>query len=194
MNTINEEQAIEFKSLLEELRKQLLEASIHFDIWEQLWPTKGAVDILNRYKGFFLPTRNAHLDRFFIKVCNVLSNDPKSPSFYRIFKMLDTNPELAPGIDVRSLKRRLKPHREVLDGIDDYRNKRGAHWDMRTTAQRKPVLYGKSKRMLKELQDIFNEINSAHSGNTWSFKPIQHGDATVLLSVLKDRYHKPASE
>ena len=145
MNTINVGQVAEFESLLEELRKQLLDASIHFDICVQLWPTKQVVDIINRYSGFFQPTRNAHFDRFSIKVCNVVSNDPRSPSFHRVFKMLDNNPDLAPGIDVRSLRKRLKQHREVLEGINNYRNTKAAHWDTQQVAQRKPVLFGGSK-------------------------------------------------
>ena len=175
----------EFNSLLEELRKQLLEACIHFDIWEQLWPTEEAVGVINQYKGFFQPTREAHLDRFFIKVLNVVSNDARSPSFHRIFKMLDNNPALASGVDVRSLRKRLKQHKDVLRRIKDYRDTRAAHWDTQLVAEPKPVLFGDSKRMLEELQNIFNKISGAHSGNVWSFKYSQQSNATGLLNALK---------
>jgi hypothetical protein len=185
MDTIDETQVSEFEFLLEEVRKQLLDASVHFDIWEQLWPTKESVDVINQYRGFFLPTRNAHLDRFFIKVCNVLSNNPKSPSFYRVLSLLGKNPNLASGTSARTIKHRLKKHKEVLKGIEQYRNTRAAHWDTQEQAQRKPVLFGDSKRMLKELQDIFNEISGAHSRKEWSFKPIEHGNTTSLLDTLK---------
>ena len=187
MDTTDEEQTKEFKSLLENLRKQLLDACIHFDIWVQLFPTAQIVDVINQYFGFFQPTREAHLDRFFIKVSNVVSNDPKSPSFYRIFKMLDNSPTLASEVNVRSLRNRLKQHKEVLKRIEEYRNKRVAHWDTQEQAQRKPVLFGDSKRMLEELQDIFNEISSAHSGEEWSFKYSQHSNTSRLLNVLKLR-------
>ena len=52
----------EFENVFEILQKQLLAASVHFRIWEQLWPTEKVVDTINRYKGFFQPTRDAHLD------------------------------------------------------------------------------------------------------------------------------------
>jgi hypothetical protein len=185
MNTQDEEQAAEFKSLLEELRQQLLAACVHFDIWVQLFPTAQVVDAINQYRGFFQPTRQAHLDQLFVKVSNVVSNDPRSPSFYRIFKMLDNNTALASGVNVQSLRKRLKQHKEVLKRIKEYRNKRGAHWDTQERAQRKPVLFGDSKRMLKELQDIFNEISGAHSGNVWSFEYSQQSNTTSLLNVLK---------
>jgi hypothetical protein len=99
--------------------------------------------------------------------------------------MLDNNPALASRVDVQSLRKRLRQHKEVLKRIKKYRNKRAAHWDTQEQAQRKPVLFGDSKRMLEELQDIFNEISGAHSGNIWSFKYSQQGDTSSLLGVLK---------
>ncbi|MFC1977707.1 hypothetical protein ACFLWS_05535 [Chloroflexota bacterium] len=185
MDTTDEKQVVEFESLLEELRQQLLDASAHFDIWVQLFPTTQVVDVINQYKGFFQPTREAHLDRFMIKISNVISNDSRSPSFQRIFKMLDRNPTLASMVDVQSLRKRLQQHKKVIKRIKEYRNRRGAHWDTQERAQRKPVLFGDSRRMLQELQDIFNEISSVHSGNVWSFKYSQHGNTISLLNALK---------
>ena len=187
MNRDDEPQTKEFRSLLEELRKQLLDASMYFDIWEQIWPTAQVVDIINRYKGFFQPTRKALFDQFCIRICNVISNDRRLPSFHKIFKMLDTNPNLALEIDVRSLRKRLKQHRAVLTAINDYRNTKAAHWDITNQiAERKPVLFGDSRRMLKELQDIFNEICGAATNGEWSFKPVEHGDTDSLLNHLKE--------
>jgi len=185
MRITDEKQVLEFESLLEELRKQLLDACVHFDIWVQLFPTAQVVDVINQYVGFFQPTREAHRDRFFIKVSNVTSSDPKSSSFYRILKMLDNNPALASGVNVRSLRKRLKQHKKVLEAIKDYRDTRGAHWDTQVRAQRKPVLFGESRRMLNELQDMFNEICGAHSGNVWSFKYSQQDNTASLLNTLK---------
>ena len=179
------EQQNDLKNLLEELRKQLLEASIHFDIWESLWPTEQAVDVINRFKGFFLPTRNAHIDRFYIKVCNIVSSKSSQPSFYRVFRILSKDENLVYGLDVRLLKKRINTYKKTLDAIEQHRNKRSAHWDTDVSAQRKPILFGDCKRMLKELQDIFNEISRAVTKNVWSFKPIQHGDTSILMSELK---------
>lgn len=160
---------------------------MYFDIWEQIWPTAQVVDVINRYKGFFQPTRKALFDQFSIKICNVISNDRRLPSFHKIFKMLDTNPSLAPEIDVQSLRKRLKQHRTVLTAINNYRNTKAAHWDTTNqVAGRKPVLFGDSRRMLKELQDIFNEICGAATNGVWSFKVSQHGDTTTLLNHLNE--------
>jgi hypothetical protein len=181
-----DQQVVVFKSLLEELRKELLDASIYFDIWVQLWPTPQVVDVINRYKGFFLHVRKTLLDQFSIKICNVLSNDSTAPSFYRIFKILENNPSLASTIDPKPLRKRLKQHRKVLDGIKHYRNKKAAHWDTQVVAEKKPVLYGDSKKLLKELQEVFNVISGAATKRVWSFKISQHGDTTALLDHLNE--------
>lgn len=183
----DEVQIKEFRALLEELRKQLLDASMYFDIWEQIWPTTQVVDVINRYKGFFQPVRKALFDQFSIKICNVTGDDRRLPSFYKIFKMLDTNPGIAPQVDVQSLRKRLKKHRAVLAAIDSYRNTKAAHWDTTNlVAERKPVLFGDSKRMLKELQDIFNEICGAATNGEWSFELLEHGDTDSLLDHLTE--------
>jgi hypothetical protein len=176
----------EFNTLLSELRGQLLEASIHFEIWEGLWPTKDVIDVINRYKSFFLPSRNAHLDRFFIKVYNIVSNRSNQPSFYHVFSMINKDSALAPDLDVKSLRNRLKSHRTTLMAIEDYRNTRGAHWDTDIQSERKPILFGDCRRMLEELQRIFNEISGAATKNVWSFQPIPSGNTQLLLNHLKE--------
>ena len=187
LRTDVENQPEEFRYLLEELRKQLLEASVYFDIWEQIWPTEKVVRVINQYRGFFLPTRKALFDQFSIKICNVTGNDHRLPSFYKIFKILEISPSLAPKVNVQSLRKRLKKHRAVLTAINSYRNTKAAHWDTTNlVAERKPVLFGDSKRMLKELQDIFNKICGAATNGVWSFEPLEHSDANSLLNQLNE--------
>ena len=48
------------------------------------------------------------------------------------------------------------------------------------------MLYGDSRKMLKELEDMFNEISGAATKNVWSFVPIKHGDTTALLNHLNE--------
>jgi hypothetical protein len=100
--------------------------------------------------------------------------------------MLDTNPSLAPRVDAQELRKRLKQHRITITNIDNYRNTRAAHWDMNIPVEKKPVLYGETKKMLKELQDTFNKISGAATKNVWSFEPIPRGDTTALLNHLNE--------
>ena len=176
----------EFEYVFEILRQQLLDASSHFYIFEQLWPTEKVVDIINRHKGFFQPTRAAHLDSLIIKVSDIVSNKATAPSFYRILKMIGRNSNLAPDINVREVKQRIRKHKKTLEAIKDYRNKRVAHWitSVENEEVDKPLLLG-TKRMLKELEKIFNGISASHSKNVWSFRYNQQGDVIALIDGLK---------
>ena len=186
MNAQNKDQLEEFDSLLEDLRKQLLDACTHFDIWLELWPTEDKVHVINAYKGFFVPTREAHRNQWFIKVCNVVSNDRRAPSFYRVINMLHKNARLAPGVDLRALRTRVNSQKKLLEAINDYRNKRAAHWDTTVAQPLDPVLVGDSRRLLEELGKIFNEVHYAHTrSQRWAFKLVQHGDTSLLLDNLR---------
>jgi len=175
----------EFEYVLDILRQQLLDASSHFDIFEKLWPTEKVVDVINRYKGFFQPTRAAHLERLIIKVSDIVSNQADAPSLYRILKMVGINSRLAPDIDVHDVRQRIKKHNETLKAIKDFRNTRVAHWDTSIEKLEKPVLLGDTKRMLEEFADIFNKISASHSKNVWSFKYSEQGDVIALVDGLK---------
>jgi len=177
----------EFEYVLEILRKQLLSANTHFYIFEQLWPTEKVVDIINRYIGFFQPTRVAHLDSLSIKISDIVSNKATAPSFYRILNMIGRNSNLASDINVRAIKQRLRKHKRTSEAIKDFRDKRAAHWDTSVEKLDKPVLLGRTKRMLKEMEAIFNQISASHSSKVWSFKYSQQGDTINLLEALRKR-------
>ncbi len=189
----------DFEIFFEMLRKQLLNASVNFYIWEQLFPTEKVVDIINQYIGFFQPTREAHLDGLIIKVSEILSNRPNAASFYGILNMLGRNPKLAPDVNVREIKKRLRNHKKVVEAIKDYRNKRVAHWDTTSVKERvvpeygsikrlsKPVFFGETKEMLTELQAIWNKISASHLREIHAFRYGQQGDTVSLLEALKKK-------
>jgi len=175
----------EFENIFAILQRQLLAASVHFYIWEQLWPTEKVVGTINQYKGFFRPTRDAHNDRFINKVSDVMSNNPNAPSFYRILNMIGRNSNLAADINVREVKKRLRTHKRVLEAIKDMRNKRVDHWDTNVEGLSKHVLYGDAKKMLEDLKNIANEISASHSRSIHAFRYIEQGDTNSLLEALK---------
>lgn len=180
-----EKEQEEFENIFAILQKLLLGASVNLYIWEQLWPTEKVVGTINQYKGFFQPTRAAHVDGLVLKVSVVLSNDSNAPSFYRILNMIGANSNLAPDIDGREIKKRLRKHKEVLEAISDYRNKRVAHWDTSVEKLDKRVLLGPAKKMLEELKGISNQISASHSGQIHAFRYLEQGDTNRFLEALK---------
>jgi len=185
-NLVFEQQITKFKSLLEQVRKQLIAAQTHLDIWEQLWPTEDNMKIINAYRGFFLPTRSAHLDQFFIKVSNVVDSDPRAPSFYRLLKAISNAPNLSPGVDVQLMRAQLRREKDLLKRMKVYRNKRAAHWDTEVSEPLDPVFLGEVKQLLIELEKMFNKINISHTGGgRWVFNWVQYRDTSYILDRLR---------
>jgi hypothetical protein len=191
---------LKFQYLLEELRKQLLEACIHFEIYINTWPTKENVDVINRYRGYFIPARLAHINQFTIKISEILSNRITAPSFYNVFKMLKINPEFSPGIAIQSLSKTLRQHTKTKEAIINYRNISAAHSDVvpgivgiislnEERKERKPILVGKCQKMLDDLKEIFNKISLHSTRKLWSFTPLEHYHTDNLLNHL-NIYHE----
>lgn len=122
-----------------------------------------------------------------LKVSDILSSKLDAPSFYRILSMIGRDSNLAPAINVREIKKRLRKHKEALEAVKDYRDKRVAHWDTSVEKLDKPVLLGRTKRMLKELETICNKISASHSNNQYAFRYIEQADTASLLDALKRR-------
>ena len=190
---------LKFEYLLDELRKQILEANIHFGICEDLWPTQQRVKTINRYRGYFIPARSAHFNQFTIKISEIFSNRLTAPSLYNIFKMLKINPTLAPGIEVPRMAKKLRQHKKTKEAIIEYRNRSAAHYDVtmrligeistnKESVKRKPILFGDTTNMLNDIQEIFNDISGAHSRNLWSFKPLEHNHTNYILDELEAYY------
>ena len=176
----------EFEKVFAILEKLLLDAGVNIYIWEQLKPTEKVVATLNQYKGFFVHTRAAHVDGFILKVSDVLSNSATAPSFYRILNMLGINSSLAPDINGGEIKKRLRKHKEVLEAIKEWRNKRVAHWDTSVDKLEKGVFLSPAKKMLEELQGISNQISASHSGGKiHAFRYLEQRDINSLLEALK---------
>ena len=183
------ESITQFETLSDTVRRQLLDAQMSFDIWESLWPTEEHVDILNAFKGFFVPTRSAHLDRFFIKMFNATDRKHKTaPSVYRLLDAAESEPTLTPGLDTGSVRARLDGQRELLGRVARYRHKRAAHWD--TEGLPEPVYLNEVRGLLNETETIFNDVyGAAHPGEMWFFETVQASDPEHLLRSL-ERFHE----
>jgi len=184
-----------FIYLLDKVRKQILAANIHFNICIELWPTKERVNVINRYRGYFIPARSAHFNQFAIIIHEIFSTRANAPSFYNVFKMIRIKPKLTPAIKLRLLERRLKQYNKIKDAIMDYRNKTAAHSYVvlgvdgrllvnQEKLKRKPIVFGDTKKLLEEMRDLFNTISRAHSKDIWSFEPLEHDHTKYMLDKL----------
>ncbi len=196
IQTLNRVIESKFKYLLDKLRKQILAASIHFNICIDLWPTKERVNVINRYRGYFIPARSAHFNQFTIIIHEIFSTRANAPSFFNVFKIIRISPKLTPAIELRLIEKRLKQYNKIKDAIMDYRNRTAAHSYVilgvdgklllnQEKLKRKPIIFGDTKKLLEEMRDIFNTISSAHSKNLWSFEPLEHNHTKYMLDKLE---------
>lgn len=180
-----------FEILLDNIRIQLLEAQISFDIFLALsGPEDDAVSgTVGSYIGFFEPTRAALRDRILIKVANVTETKrKKAPSVYSLIKMLETDPLLAPLLDTADLRTRMENLKIVAGKVRRLRDKTAAHLEL--GANPEDVYIHEIRDMLVGLETVFNATYKAlHPGETWSFTPVQSSDTKNLLDSLH-RYHK----
>ena len=185
---MSEKQKLE--SILEATRLQLLAAQISFDTWLELIPTEDndKLDILNAYKGFFIPARSAFLDRCFIKLAIVTDrNHKKAPSLYRAVQQLGKVPGLVTKDDVQDLTSHLDEQRNVEKKVRRFRDKKAAHWEM--GANPEPVYIGEVRGLLERLEDIFNDVyGSLFPSETYSFQLVEHGHTDYIIKGLRE-YH-----
>jgi len=179
----------ELTALLDEVRGQLLQAQISFDIWLGLSPMEDndISDIVNSFKGFFIPTRAAHLDRFLIKVGNVLdSRHKKAPSLHRLLQMLSEDPK-GRELNVAALQSRIDSQKGVATRVTRLRDKKAAHWEV--GARPEDVYINEIRDLLTELEGIFNDIHrGAYPYETWSFRPRESSNTQTIMEFLQE-YH-----
>ena len=174
-----------FDRLMEEIGSQLVQAQSSFDIWQALWPTENVVDTVNAYRGFFIPTRDAHRDRFFTKAVTVAKPGRSAPSLHRLLEMIRKDGSLAPGVEAASLTARLRVLKPRVDKAESLRNRRAAHWD--TEQQPDKVTLGEFRAFLTELQDVYNEVySSRRPGAQLFFQMWEANDVRLVLETLAE--------
>lgn len=177
-----------FEELMKRVVGQLVDAHTHLYIWEKLFfRIEEEAEVLSLYKGFVVPTINAHTVRFFIAAANVLNRgDSRAPSVYRLVQMIEEDPALAAGLDAGQLRRRLEKHESARSQVMGFRNERAAHSD--PDPKTEPVRLEEATVLLQELADIVNEIQKASGGNAQDFLHWEHKDVDVLFEKLTAAY------
>lgn len=175
------------EALLEEIRRQLLQAQISLDIWLALLPMESndVMDTVNMFKGFFIPTRAAHLDRCLIKIGNTLDKKhKKAASFYRLLSMLEQEPGIAPDLNLESVRKQLDGWSEVERKVMRLRDKTATHWEIGAAPE--PVYIEEIRQLLISLEEVFNIIHKAIvPKESWSFQLLESEDTSGTYTAWK---------
>jgi len=184
-----------FKQRLNTIINEIIYARGCFGIWEQLWPKNEKVArVENRYRSFFRFTRTALNEQLFLSLAKVVEKRQRKENLniWRLIESIEEYPSLiSKPLDVESIKSRLDDKSDIFDRIIYYRDKELAHIDdkyLLSTNENKKVklLFGDVKALLKELEEIVDEISVAHNGNPWRFETLDHNDTTGLLNDMID--------
>ena len=84
-----EELKKDLEECIESIYDTILEAKYNFHIWLEIFPVEAIVHILNRYRGFFIPTMMAHRKMVFLNLYKVLDTRKDSYHFHCLFNLLD---------------------------------------------------------------------------------------------------------
>ncbi len=173
-----------FEEILKILWSHLVAANTHLTIWEELRSTPERNKLCNTYAGFFSWTRDAHIDRFIHKICVTTDMDNSQPSIPKLANMIQAHPELAAGLDFKTVFQRIKDYASIRDDIRKVRDKRSSHWDMNQSPPEPNV--AECHDLIDELRSILDDIWNAHTPGkgTYSLVPIGHDDTKYVLDKL----------
>ena len=178
--------AADFERLLERHRIELQHALHNFDVWRTLGNRdEETARVLNAFRGFFTLTIDAIKTQFVINIMNIAGSDHRIPNVYRLLRMVERDGTLAPGLDTRMIRKRLRQLSPTILKLKTLRDRRAAHWDTETPPE--DVTLGEVETVLSELDAIFQEITlAARPGHHWSMPYSEHSHTESLLRTLRE--------
>lgn len=164
----DERQGKALEECIESIYGTILEAKYNFHVWLELYPVEAIVHILNRYRGFFIPTIMAHRKMFFVNLYKVLDHRSDSYHFNCLFDLLER--DRSNKIDVEGYRKQIfEEHAEAIKHLERFRHKLVSHIDKDfVVLKRGPatkidpeikVTIGEAKVLLKTLENTINGIS-----------------------------------
>ncbi|MCH8063128.1 MAG: hypothetical protein IH861_11565 [Chloroflexi bacterium] len=183
-----------FERLLERHRIELQHALHNFEVWKTLENRDDeTARVLNAFRGFFNLTIEAIKTQFVINIMNIAGSDYRLPNVHRLLKMIDRDEALAPDLDTRVIRKRLKQLRPIILKLKTLRDRRAAHWDMETPPE-DPTL-GEVETILRGLETIFHEITmAAQPGHHWPLTYSEHSHTESFLRTLRESWAKKRAQ
>ena len=182
----------EFARQLNELQREIFRAIISYEVRLALWETPEVVDILNRYRGFFVPVRDALHGTMVIGFAKVFDKDTRTMSLKNLLKVASEDAgELVPNMmrrDIEQLEERLSQHDAALEAIKRLRHQHLVHRDAKPEPQL-PLIKKDVDQMIETLKDVFNELSRGHgkSEYSWSYQTKRSArETSEILRILSE--------
>jgi hypothetical protein len=164
----------EFKRQLDELRTIITDGIAYFSVWRGLMvEDEVSAHALNRYRGLFLPARNALLWMTLMQFSKVFDRDSRTVSLRNLLTTAKKNSEnLAPHAteeNLQQLKKQVDTSEDLLERLKRLRDQRIAHHDANVTGDTQ-LLYGEMQKLIKEVKSMYNSLTRYHDRSTTSFE------------------------
>jgi len=182
----------EFKRQLDELQRQIFHAIVSYHVRLALWETPEVVDILNRYRGFFIPVRDALYGTWVMGFAKVFDRDSRTVSLKNLMKVAKEDvSNLVPkmtGKKIDELEQRLSQHDTILRTIKRLRDQHLAHLDA-APEPKLPLIKKDVDQMIETLEDVFNQLSQGHDGSeySWSYQTNRSAwETSEILRILSE--------
>ena len=185
----------EFKRQLDALRTIITDGIAYFSVWRGLMvEDEVSAHALNRYRGLFLPARNALLWMAFIQFSKVFDPDTRTINLRNLLTAAKADREnLTPHANeenLQKLEEQIDTNEDLLQRLKSLRDQRIAHHDANITGDTR-LLYGETQRLVEEVKSICNSLTRYHDRSTTSFEYLvreaERHTAEVVQIMREDR-------
>lgn len=178
----------EFKRQLDELQRQIFHAIVSYQVRLALWETPEVVDILNSYRGFFFPVRDALYGTWVMGFAKVFDRDSRTVSLKNLMEVTkEDRSNLVPNMTknkIDELEHRLSHHDATLKAIKKLRDQHLAHLDA-VPEPKLPLIKKDADQMIEMLEDVFNQLSQGHDGSVYSWSYQANLSAWQTREILR---------
>lgn len=170
----------EFTRRLNELRAIIFDGIAYFSCWEALKVgDRESAAALNRYRGLFLPARNALMGMALTQFSKVFDRGARTVSLTNLLRAAKAASELlvprAQPEELEEIESKLAENEALLTRLKTVRDKRIAHYDSNASGDMK-LLYGEMRRFVEDIKWAYNLLRRGHDGVVTQFDSLA-GDA-----------------
>lgn len=128
---------------------------------------------LNRYRGLFLPARNALLWMALMQLAKVFDRDTRTVSMRNLLTAAENDREnltpYATEEDLRDIGQKIDASESLLKRLKAFRDQRLAHHDA-IIAGDVSLPYGDMRKLVEEIKSMYNSLTRGHDRSTTAFE------------------------
>lgn len=177
-----------FSQQLKQLGAIISEAVAYFSVWQALMVSdQDSLRALNRYKGFFLPARNALIWMALGQLAKVFDHHQKTVSLRNLLTAaIDHAGELTPHCTTEELEQirlELSTIEPLLKRLNRVRHHRFAHHQAFVSGDMS-LRYGETKQLVESVKSMYNSLRHGHDKHftmfdSWAKDSDRHTRAVV---------------